>query len=67
MGRRRAHNKHLPRRVYLKHSRYWYVDRANKWHDLGCTASEMYRELAKRAEISASSSTLNAVFDRYLV
>jgi Phage integrase family len=67
MGRRRAHNKHLPRRVYLKHGRYWYVDRANKWHDLGCTTSEMYRELARRAEAPTSSSTLNAVFDRYLV
>jgi len=67
MGRRRRQHKHLPRRVYLKHGRYWYVDRANKWHNLGRTASEMYRGLASRAEFTAPASTLNAVFDRYLV
>src|SRR5882672_5594111 len=67
MGRSRTQNKHLPRRVYLKHGRYWYVDRVNKWHDLGTTASEMYRALAGRAESRAPASTLNAVFDRYLL
>ena len=66
MGRRRTQNKHLPQRVYLKHGRYWYVDRANKWHDLGVTASEMYRALASRSESIAAASTMNAVFDRYL-
>jgi hypothetical protein len=67
MGRRRRQNAHLPRRVYLKHGRYWHVDRVNKWHDLGQTASEMYRELAMRADQVARPATLNAVFDRYLV
>ena len=66
MGRRRTQNKHLPQRVYLKHGRYWYVDRANKWHDLGVTASEMYRQLATRAESLVTASTMNALFDRYL-
>jgi len=66
MGRRRTRNKHLPQRVYLKHGRYWYVDRASKWHDLGLTASEMYRALANRFQSLAAASTMNAVFDRYL-
>ncbi|MGH6876028.1 MAG: tyrosine-type recombinase/integrase, partial [Rhizomicrobium sp.] len=67
MGRRRTRNKHLPLRVYLKHGRFWYVDRTGKWHDLGRTASEMYRELARRAESCLPANSLNAVFDRYLV
>jgi integrase len=67
MGRRRIHNKHLPRRVYLKHGRFWYVDRGNTWHDLGRTASEMYRTLASRADFIAPANTLNAVIDRYII
>src|SRR5260370_14630180 len=66
MGRRRILDRHLPRRVYLKRGRYWYVDRGIKWHDLGQTASEMYRELSKRVDSFARAATLNAVFDRYL-
>jgi hypothetical protein len=67
MGRRRTLQKHLPQRVYLKHGRYWFVDRTNKWRDLGRTESDMYRALARYADCSASLTIMNAVFDRYLI
>src|ERR1700732_811318 len=68
MGRRRTSNKQLPRRVYVKHGRYWFVDRDGKWHDLGQTEGDMYRELAKFADRRpASLTTMSAVFDRYIL
>src|ERR1700756_2135416 len=68
MGRRRANNKHLPRRVYFKHGRYWFVDCDGKWHNLGRTEGDMYRELGKFADRrQASLTTMSAVFDRYLL
>jgi integrase len=67
MGRRRQRDKYLPLRVYRKHGRYWYVDRENKWRDLGCTESGMYRELSKLAERPHALTTMNSVFDRYLL
>lgn len=67
VGRRRKSNKHLPRRVYQRHGRYWFVDRAGKWHDFGTDLSGVYRKLAERAGKPAALTVMNAVFDRYLV
>lgn len=66
MGRKRTDNyRHLPRRVYFKHGRYWFVDYANKWHDLGQTEGDMYRQLAQRVDRSSSVTSMKDVFDRY--
>lgn len=67
MGKTRKKNKHLPRRVYLKHGRYWFVDTANKWHDLGQTEPEMYRNLAKYVDTGQKLTTMTKVFDRFIV
>ena len=67
MGRQRHGDKHLPQRVYLRRGSYYYVNLSGKWHNLGRDLSSMYRTLAMHIEISASSSTMNKVFDRYLI
>ena len=67
MGRKRTKDKHLPSRVYHKNGRYWFVDRSNRWINLGQTASEMYRELARLVEVPKTAASMNAVFDRYLL
>src|SRR5579863_5560587 len=67
MGRRRQRDKHLPQRVYRKHGRFWYVDRENKWRDLGLSDSDMYRELSKLAARSPALTTMSGVFDKYLL
>lgn len=36
----------LPKRVYPRRGRYYYVDYQGKWHGLGRTKAEMYRNLA---------------------
>lgn len=46
MGRRRTTNKHLPRRVYLRHGAYYFIDVAGKMHHLGRSLPDMYRALA---------------------
>ena len=35
MGMRRRTNKHLPRRMYLRRGKYYFVDVSGKWHPLG--------------------------------
>jgi len=67
MGRKRTKDKHLPRRVYFKNGRYWFIDRDGSWHSLGTTDAEMYRELASRVDRSSSVSTMKDVFDRYIL
>ena len=34
VGKPRATNKHLPRRMYWKCGAYWFVDPKNRWHRL---------------------------------
>jgi hypothetical protein len=64
MGRKRSADKHLPRRVYLKHGGYYYVTAERKWVRLGGTEAEMHRALAALLD-DAPFDNLNAVFDRY--
>ena len=60
----------LPRRVYLKHSRYWYVAPADgKWHPLtrerdGLPA--MFRALAELTDKARVSDYMPAVVSRWL-
>ena len=42
MGRKRIHDTHLPKRVYLRRGVYYFVDYLGKWHRLGTTMSLMY-------------------------
>jgi len=67
MGRRRKANKHLPRRVYLEHGRYWFKPISGGRIDLGTTECEMYDGLAKLADTSRPLHTMGQIFDRYLV
>lgn len=44
----------LPKRVYVKHGAYYFVDHSNKWHRLGSVREglpNMYRQLATVTEI----------------
>lgn len=58
----------LPKRVYLKHGRYWYVAPTGKWHGLtrereGLPA--MYRALAALVDTERVSDLLPAVLARW--
>ena len=59
----------LPRRVYLKHGAYWFVDLARKWHRL-CAEKDglpaMYRALAALSEREATSDRMPAVISRWM-
>lgn len=58
----------LPRRVYLRHGRFFYVDLAGKWHPLtrerdGLPA--MYRALASLTDAERESDRMPAVITRW--
>ena len=65
MGRTRKTNKHLPRRVYLKHGAYFFVDHEQKWHRLGMSLGEAYRALAGFVLEERSIRTMDDLCDRY--
>lgn len=67
MGRRRTKDKHLPQRVYWKNGAFWFVDYQNKWHRLGATMAEMYKELAKHVDHNGPLHTMGDVFDRFII
>lgn len=67
MGRRRKTHKHLPQRVYPKHGAFYFVDINNKWHRLGATMAEMYKEFAKYVDRNAPLHTMSDVFDRFII
>lgn len=68
VGRRRKTNKHLPKRVYLRHGAYYFVDTAGKMHRLGVTLPEMYRALACLVVVSdAPLKLIRDVVTRYRV
>ena len=66
MGRKRKSDSHLPKRVYLHHGAYFFVDHLGKWHKLGRTLSDAYRALADHI-LSESDRTMGDLFDRYMV
>lgn len=65
-GRKRKHDTHLPKRVYLRRGSYYFVDYLGKWHRLGITLAEMYRSLADFVE-AAPINTMADLFDRYKI
>lgn len=59
----------LPRRVYLKHGRYWHIDLSGKWHALTREADglpAMYRALARLTDAEKASDRMPAVITRWL-
>jgi integrase len=64
MGRKRIHDTHLPKRVYLRRGVYYFVDYLGKWHSLGKTMSVMYMNLSHLVEGSPVRS-MNDLFERY--
>ena len=62
--RRRKTNRNLPARMYLKHGRYWYVEKG-RWHKLSTDYSEALQQYANRTAIS--SSGMPALIDRFLL
>lgn len=66
MGRRRIHNKHLPRRLYLRHGTYWFAHVDGHFERLGREYGEAihrYAELCGPRAIKIA--TLGDAFDRY--
>lgn len=63
MNRPRKSDRHLPRCVYFKHGRYWYV-KAGKWHDLGTDMPQALADYAKR--ISAPKGGMADLMDEVL-
>lgn len=62
-------NNGLPRRTYLKHGRYWFVDATNKWHGLTREADglpAMFRALATLTDAAKAEDTMPAVASRWL-
>jgi hypothetical protein len=63
----RKSNKHLPERVYIKHGAYYFVDAKNKWHKLGKTFPEAMAKWAEVIDKPARVTTMNDLFDRYML
>ncbi len=62
--RPRKNNRNLPARMYLKHGRYWYVEKG-QWHKLSQDYAEALQQYANRTD--ASGSGMPALIDRFLV
>ncbi len=65
MSRPRTKDRHLPRRVYLRHGSYYFVDHAGKWIRLGKSEGEMYRGLADLVDVGPVQ-TIGDLIDRYV-
>jgi integrase len=67
VGRTRKTDKHLPRRMYgPKHGAYWFVDRLNKWHNLGADYSDALKRYAGFHE-TIGNETIGALMTSYEV
>ncbi len=64
--KRRQTNKHLPPRVYIKHSAYWYVTLENKWIRLGKTLAEAMDNWTKMVNPEKNILTMNQLINRYM-
>ena len=62
MGRKREDRLDLPRRVYFKHGAYYFVDRKNKWRNLGRTYAKAMKEYGKIDSVGFSAN-MGGVFD----
>ena len=65
MGIRRRTNKHLPRRMYLRRGKYYFVDVSGKWHQLG---PDYVRAMGRYAELTDPGRpciTMENVIEKY--
>lgn len=67
MGRTRKKDKHLPPRVYQKHGAFYYVRPSGEWVRLGESLPEAMAEWARIVDKPTSASTMNKLFDRYML
>jgi hypothetical protein len=65
VGRKRKHDKGLPRRVYLRHGAYYFVRPDGKWVRLGKTLGEAYRALADMLIETDEVKTIADLCTRY--
>lgn len=66
VGRRRKHNKHLPKRVYLKHGAYFFEDpRTRQWIRLGASLGEMFTAYAALVAAPPAARTVADLVLRY--
>lgn len=66
MPRERSKNKHLPARMYQKSGSYYFVDKQNKWHNLGRSYSEALKLYADMAITRPQKiSSMRQIFDRF--
>ncbi len=65
MGIRRRTNKHLPRRMYLRRGKYYFVDVSGKWHPLG---PDYVKAMGAYAELTGPGRpcvTMESVIEKY--
>ncbi len=65
MGMRRRTNKHLPRRMYLRRGKYYFVDVSGKWHPLGAEYLKAMGTYAAMTDPGRPCLTLGNVIEKY--
>lgn len=65
VGRARKTDKHLPRRVYLNHGAYFFVDLKGKWHPLGKSYPDALIVLARLLQADMPTGTFAFVCAKY--
>lgn len=65
MGRSRKHDRHLPRRLYLRRGAYFFVDPDGRWHNLGRDLAPALAAYGRMVTTTWSGRTLGEVIDRY--
>ncbi len=65
MGMRRRTNKHLPRRMYLRRGKYYFVDVSGKWHPLGPDYVRAMGAYAERTDPGRLCVTMENVIEKY--
>ena len=65
-GRKRTQGKHLPTRMYEKSGSYYFVDKDNKWINLGKDFGRAIERYNSFNEGNDEIITINDLIDRYL-
>lgn len=65
VGRKRKRDKHLPARVYWRHSAYFHVSKGGKWTRLGTVYSEALHALARLLGADAPTQTITMLIAKY--
>lgn len=65
MGMRRRTNKHLPRRMYLRRGKYYFVDVSGKWHPLGPNYVKAMGTYAELTDPGRPCVTMENVIEKY--